>query len=76
VHLIRNTFRLVSQRDWDALKRDVKPIYTAPNPEVAPVALDELEEKWGRQYAAVIRLWRNAWNEFIPSSTMTSRSDG
>lgn len=30
IHLIRNTFRLASKRDWDALKRDVKPIYTAP----------------------------------------------
>ena len=29
-------------------------------------ALDELEEKWGDKYAAMIRLWRNAWNEFIP----------
>src|SRR6202012_1621409 len=29
IHLIRNTFRLTSKRDWDALKRDVKPIYTA-----------------------------------------------
>src|ERR1700758_3606216 len=31
IHLIRNTFRLASKRDWDALKRDVKPIYTAVN---------------------------------------------
>jgi transposase-like protein len=30
-HLIRNTFRLASRRDWDALKRDVEPIYTAVN---------------------------------------------
>ncbi len=29
IHLIRNTFRLASRKDWDALKRDVKPIYTA-----------------------------------------------
>jgi len=29
--LIRNTFRLASRRDWDALKHDVKPIYTAVN---------------------------------------------
>jgi putative transposase len=27
IHLIRNTFRLASRQDWDALKRDVKPIY-------------------------------------------------
>src|SRR5215208_6751018 len=31
IHLIRNTFRLASRRDWDRLKRDVKLIYTAPN---------------------------------------------
>ena len=66
VHLIRNTFRLTSQRDWAAVKQDVKPIYTAPNPDAALVALDELDEKWGKKYRAMIRLWRNAWNEFVP----------
>src|ERR1700744_1976068 len=66
VHLIRNTFHLASKRDWDALKRDVKPIYTAVNAEAARAALDDLAEKWGQRYGAVIRLWENAWNEFIP----------
>jgi transposase-like protein len=66
VHLIRNTFRLSSRRDWDAIKRDIKPIYTAPNPDAALVAMDEFDEKWGKNYAAMIRLWRNAWEEFIP----------
>ena len=47
IHLIRNTFRLASKRDWDALKRDVKPIYTAVNAAAARAALDELTEKWG-----------------------------
>lgn len=28
--------------------------------------MDELEEKWGNKYPAMIRLWRNAWNEFVP----------
>ena len=31
VHLLRNTFRHASKKDWDAIKRDVKPIYTAPS---------------------------------------------
>jgi putative transposase len=66
IHLIRNTFRLTSRRDADAIKRDIRPIYTAPNADAASAALDELEEKWGDKYAAMIRLWRNAWNEFIP----------
>ncbi len=66
IHLIRNTFRLASRRDWDALKHDVKPIYTAVNAEAARAALEELTEKWGPKYGAIIRLWNNAWEEFIP----------
>jgi putative transposase len=66
VHLIRNTFHLASKKDWDALKRDVKPVCTAVNAQAARAALDELTEKWGQRYGAVIRLWENAWNEFIP----------
>jgi putative transposase len=66
VHLIRNTFRLVGRQDWDAVKRDIKPIYTAPNPDAALIALVELEEKWNKKYGAMVRLWRNAWEEFIP----------
>jgi transposase-like protein len=66
IHLIRNTFRLASRRDWDALKRDLRPIYTAVNAEAARAALDDLADKWGKRYPAIIRLWRNAWEEFIP----------
>jgi putative transposase len=66
VHLIRNTFRLVARQDWDAVKRDIKPIYTAPSSDAAFIALDELDEKWRKKYGAMIRLWRNAWEEFTP----------
>lgn len=66
VHLIRNTFHLASRRDWDALRRDVKPICTAVNAEAARAALDGLAETWGQRYGAIIRLWENAWQEFIP----------
>jgi putative transposase len=66
IHLIRNTFRLTSRKYWDEIKRDVKPIYTAVNATAARSAFDELAEKWGQRYPAVIRLWDNAWAEFIP----------
>ncbi len=49
VHLIRNTFRLVSRTDWDTVKRDITAIYTAPNADTAAAALDALEERWGRK---------------------------
>ena len=28
-------------------------------------AFDELADKWGQRYPAVVRLWDNAWAEFI-----------
>jgi transposase-like protein len=66
IHLIRNSFRLVSRKHWDALKRDLKEMYTAPHVDAAVVALDQLDRNWGRQYPAMIKLWRNAWEEFTP----------
>ncbi len=65
-HLIRNTFRLASKRDWDAMKRAVKPIYTAVNAAAARAAFEELAETWEQRYPAIIKLWDNAWAEFIP----------
>ena len=47
----------------------MKPIYTAVNATAARAALDELTERWGTKYGAIIRLWENAWEEFIPSWT-------
>ena len=66
VHLLRNTFHLASRKDWDAMKRSVNPIYTAPNAAAARAAFDELAEQWGGKYPAIVRLWDNAWEEFIP----------
>jgi Transposase, Mutator family len=66
IHLIRNTFRLASKRDWDAIKRGIRPVYTAVNADASAAALGELEAEWGQRYPAIMRLWRNATEEFIP----------
>jgi transposase-like protein len=66
MHLIRNTFRLTSRKYWDELKRDVRPVYTAVNATAARASFDDLAQKWGGRYPAVIRMWDNAWQEFIP----------
>jgi putative transposase len=66
LHLIRNTFRYASRKDWDELARDLRPVYTAVNAEAAGLRFDELAEKWGARYPAIVTLWRDAWEEFIP----------
>lgn len=57
VHLIRNKFRLACRKDLDALKKGLRPTYTAPT---AEAELEELEKKWGGQYRAIVKLRRNA----------------
>ncbi len=66
IHLIRGSFRYASRKYWDELSKDIKPIHTAVNADAALAALDDLETKWAKRYPAIIRLWRNAWSEFIP----------
>jgi putative transposase len=66
IHLIRGSIRYASRKYWEQLAADLKPIYQAVNADAAAAALDELEAKWGARYPAIIRLWRNAWAEFIP----------
>ena len=66
LHLIRNTFRLASRRDWDAMARDLRPVYTAPSEQAAKERLADFNEVWGEQYPAVTRLWEHSWAEFVP----------
>lgn len=66
IHLIRGTFRYAGRQHRDAIARAIRPIYTAVNATAAADALDAFEADWGQRYPAAIRLWRNAWQEFIP----------
>ncbi len=66
LHLIRNTFRYASRKYWDQLAKDLKPVYTAVNESAALEAFAELRGKWERSYPAIIKLWENAWSEFVP----------
>jgi putative transposase len=66
IDLIRNTFRLTSRCDHDAVKRDIKPVCTAPTAQAARAAMGQVTEIWGQRYPAVIRLRENAGEQFIP----------
>jgi putative transposase len=66
IHLLRNSFRYASRRDWPALARDLKPIYTAPTEAAALERLAEFAGAWEARYPAIIKLWESAWPEFVP----------
>ncbi|WP_306919647.1 MULTISPECIES: IS256 family transposase [unclassified Arthrobacter] len=66
VHLLRNSFRYASKKDWSAIAKDLKPVYTAASESDALDRFVEFSEKWEKRYPAIIRLWTNAWAEFVP----------
>ena len=63
IHQIRSSSRYVSYKDIRQFTADLKPIYKAPTEEIALVALDEFEAKWGKKYPLGVKSWRVNWNE-------------
>ncbi len=66
IHLLRNSFRYASKRDWAAIAKDLKLVYTAASESAALDAFAAFAEKWEKRYPAIIKLWENAWAEFVP----------
>ena len=67
VHLIRASLRFVPDSDRKAVAAALKMIYTAPTAAAAAQELDIFEgSNWGKKYPATVRVWRDAWERFIP----------
>ncbi len=64
--MLRNSFRYASKKDWAAIAKDLKPVYTAAGEAAAFDAFAAFSEKWEKRYPAIIKLWENAWGEFVP----------
>ena len=66
LHLIRNTFRYASKPVWPAIAADLRPACQAATEGPARQRFEDFDEKWGRQYPAITRLWESTWAEFVP----------
>ncbi len=66
VHLVRNSLRFASKKRWPAITRQLKDIYIAPSLDAAEVELAEFIETWEDTYPAMIKSWRDAWDNFVP----------
>jgi putative transposase len=66
VHLIRQSLKYVPRRQYDAVIKDLRPIYTALDQDQALVALEAFEEKWGAQIPVIGQAWRSAWEYVTP----------
>lgn len=66
IHLLRNSFRYAGRQHWDAIAKALRPVYTAPTEAAARERFAEFTQAWGDRYPAIVRLWDNAWAEFVP----------
>jgi transposase-like protein len=72
VHLIRNALRPVARKDRDAVAKELRKIYSAPNSDAAFDALTEFSASpLGNKYPRAIQVWENAWDRFIPFFAFT-----
>jgi mutator family transposase len=63
---LRNSFKYAGRQHWDQIAKALKPVYTAPTEAAAEQRFLEFAETWGDRYPAIVRLWENAWAEFVP----------
>jgi transposase-like protein len=61
VHMVRNSLRYVSWKDYKAVTRDLKLIYRSNTEEEALLELDRFAEAWDTQYPQISKSWRAHW---------------
>jgi putative transposase len=66
VHLIRHSLKYVPRRERERVARDLKPIYTAVDADVAQQALEAFDETWGQRFPIITQAWLNAWEYVTP----------
>ena len=63
VHQIRNSLKYVASKNQKEFMSDLKNVYRAETKDLAEMALNELEEKWGEKYPIVLKSWRENWDK-------------
>jgi transposase-like protein len=65
VHMVRNSLKYVSWKDYRAITADLKQIYKAPTEDAALLELERFSEKWDEQYPQISKSWHSHWPNLI-----------
>lgn len=65
VHMVRNSLKFVSWKDYKAVVADLKLIYQAISEASAQQALDAFAAKWDNTYPHIAKSWRTHWPNLI-----------
>ncbi len=62
VHMVRNSLKYVTWKDYKAVTADLKKIYRSATEEEALLELDKFSGRWDDKYPQVSRSWRSHWH--------------
>lgn len=65
IHMVRNSLRYVSWKDYKAVTADLKGIYKSASEEEARVELERFAEKWDEKYPNIAKSWNAHWANLI-----------
>lgn len=65
IHMVRNSLRYVSWKDYKAVTTDLKSIYKSASEEEARVELERFAEKWDEKYPNISKSWNAHWANLI-----------
>ncbi|HAC7851217.1 TPA_asm: IS256 family transposase [Salmonella enterica] len=61
IHMVRNSLKYVSWKDYKAVTSGLKAVYQAPTEEAALMALDMFADAWDDKYPQISKSWRVHW---------------
>lgn len=61
IHMVRNSLKYVSWKDYKTVTSGLKAVYQAPTEEVALMALDSFADAWDDKYPQISKSWRAHW---------------
>jgi putative transposase len=61
IHMVRNSLKYVSWKDYKGVTSGLKTVYQAPTEEAALMALDNFADAWDDKYPQISKSWRAHW---------------
>lgn len=65
VHMVRNSLKYVSWKDYKAVTADLKHIYQSPTEAQACQELEAFGQRWDEQYPQISKSWNRHWPNLI-----------
>lgn len=61
VHMVRNSLKYVSWKDYKSVTADLKKVYGSATEEEALLELERFSDTWSHQYPQIARSWQANW---------------